>query len=65
MENTSSPLPSRAGAKLYTSIYGIRLALQSKEHEQQLLDVRGDIAVKCMDQILLVSTTYPWYFTFT
>ena len=58
MANTSSSrLSLQAGIELYMSVYGIRLALQSRVHEQKLLDLRGDIAIKCMDQMLLVSTS--------
>lgn len=46
--------PSLPATALYATAHGIRLALGSALHERQLLDVRGDMAIECMDQMLLV-----------
>ena len=53
---SSSFLPSQLDNQVYTSTHGIQLALESKLHERQLLNLRGTVAIECMDQMLLVST---------
>ena len=54
---TTNPLFSlQTSPEIYTSTDGIQLALGSKLHERRLLNLRGSVAVECMDKMLLVST---------